>query len=101
MNHVWDLTTDSCSNCGLTEYLLRAFGHNVCMTQQSLFSGNCKHGIPKALWCDDCFKEIKNTQENTYTNASNCIHDWQDYLGLNESFRFCKKCDKKDYPVKK
>ncbi len=26
---------------------------------------------------------------------SECEHDWFDYLGLNEQFTFCKRCDKR------
>lgn len=26
---------------------------------------------------------------------SECDHDWFDYLGLNERFTFCKRCDKR------
>lgn len=31
--------------------------------------------------------------EHNPFNYKLCNHDWFDYLGLNESFTFCKKCD--------
>lgn len=35
---------------------------------------------------------------NTYKPeiSKECMHEWKDYIGLNERFKFCTKCDKKD-----
>lgn len=27
--------------------------------------------------------------------APTCSHEWLDYTGLNETFKFCKRCDEK------
>lgn len=40
-----------------------------------------------------CFLEDGNQK----INKNECRHEWKDYLGLSESFRYCTKCDKKEY----
>jgi len=35
---------------------------------------------------------------NTALNGlSECQHQWQDYQGFNEFYKFCTKCDQKQY----
>lgn len=31
----------------------------------------------------------------TFKKDEDCAHDWVDYVGLNETYRFCRRCDKK------
>ena len=39
---------------------------------------------------EEFYKGTKGKNDQTW-----CNHEWVDYVGLNESFKFCKKCDKK------
>jgi hypothetical protein len=38
--------------------------------------------------------DIHISEHNPF-NYKLCNHDWFDYLGLNERFTFCKRCDKR------
>lgn len=53
----------------------------------SPFSGHKSTGINKDAWLPwDDSKPI---------NQDLCYHEWKQYTGLSETFRYCTKCDKK------
>lgn len=37
------------------------------------------------------------SKENT-VNVVFCLHDWRQYEGFTEKYKYCAKCDEKDYP---
>jgi len=46
---------------------------------------------------DVTFRErIKNGIRTPSTQVSSCNHEWAEYHGLMENYKYCKKCDQKD-----
>jgi hypothetical protein len=37
------------------------------------------------------------SSEKIPTISSFCAHDWKQYVGLTEVYKFCVKCDEKDF----
>jgi len=46
--------------------------------------------LPTGIDMDKLEEEIKLLSE--------CSHEWTEYIGFNNSYEFCKKCDKKREP---
>lgn len=45
----------------------------------------------------DFYSELENkSPAKEPEKMVSCSHEWMPYLGLNESFNYCKKCDAKD-----
>lgn len=50
-------------------------------------------------WVDvqDWFNDNEKAKEELKRHlVDTCQHQWKEYIGLNEKFSYCTKCDKKD-----
>ena len=61
----------------------------------SPFSGHKSTGINKDAWLPWDDTKGPSTEHNKQINQDLCYHEWKQYTGLNETFRYCTKCDKK------
>lgn len=61
----------------------------------SPFSGHKGAGINKDAWLPWDDTKGSSTEHNKQINQDFCYHEWKQYTGLNETFRYCTKCDKK------
>lgn len=51
------------------------------------------YGTPFSLWTEERVRSALSA-------TSSCNHDFETYTGFTETYRFCKRCDAKDYETK-
>jgi hypothetical protein len=61
----------------------------------SPFSGHKSTGVNEDAWLpwDDSLEAA--AERNKQIKQDFCNHEWKQYTGLNETFRYCTRCDKK------
>lgn len=62
------------------------------------WSGICANGCAACTSCellDTCNCYMTNFAKNTTHKNNECQHEWVEYVGFVENYKYCKKCDKK------
>lgn len=54
-----------------------------------------KEEYPLSFFSDGSFELIEDSYEKLNAGINSCSHRWEHYLGFNEEYDYCSKCDTK------
>lgn len=74
-----------CPECGYTfGQVIEDYGNSVLVSWGGTAGQN--------VWAKSDLVPV-NYSKNTLLKG--CYHDWKDYFGINEQYKYCTKCDEK------